>query len=122
DKITYKQQFSLQGTTCMLCQQILHKYLFVNLNSVINKQLPFDKCLVTSIFQYYLTKGNAVFTPNDLLDLINIKNVLDKTCANITNNTCSKDYVSVYTEFDKTYAELNQNFNGIPNPIRSTAL
>ncbi|CAG8542421.1 5132_t:CDS:2 [Funneliformis mosseae] len=123
DKITCEQQFSLQGTKCTPCQQTLHKYPFVDLNSFINKQPPSDKCLVASIFQYHLTEGNAASTPNDLLDPVNVKNALDKTCADTANNACSEDYVErVYTEIDKTCdAELNKNFNGTPDPIGSTA-
>ncbi|CAI2185601.1 5122_t:CDS:2 [Funneliformis geosporum] len=112
ESFTCEQEFNLQGTTCTPCQQTLHKYPFIDIYSITNKQPPSDKCLIIPLFQYYLSEGNAASTPDTLLDPVNVNNALDKTCADTANGACSEDHVvSTYTEVDKNCdAELNNYF------------
>jgi hypothetical protein len=110
--ITCEQEFSLQGTTCSPCQQTLHEYPFVDLASTINHQPPSDKCLIFSIFAYYMSEETPTTSPDTTApDAAKINSALDKTCESTANGACSDDHArQVYTEIEKNCeAELSKD-------------
>ena len=83
---TCEQNFALQGTTCTPCQQAIYKNGGSDASSFVNKKPPSNKCLF--IYLKVVLLLPLLLVPYPWYS--SVKDALDKTCADTTNNACSE--------------------------------